>query len=664
MNLSVVQRTLISFLILFSFIVILTSISLANINRLNEQLSSTVEQLAPKAEQTNRLSGVLLNVSRLVSLHAITESADERQALQEQTNTLITSYLEIKNSLMEKGEGDAAYLSLLSDISVQSQTLFTTAAKQFDTRENWVAANERQSKLADEFMQEWEFFSFDIESVIETTSSGNRWMVEGLKSDGELLGRAVEQAIFSLDKEQQDTHLLAITSHHKSMLSKQSQLIAAGNKDIELLDQYYQLAKVATSDTGLVGSLSTTSTLFAEQNQNLTLISQIVEQTLPIMDEASFVVKTELADAKQAADQTSQNSYAQLLILVGIAVVISSAVIWNIISNIRRSLKRIMGQIKQLVAGDFTQNVAVSTTDEFGQISTQLNTLNEQLDQIIGAVVFNTQQLASGADTGMRSSQETRSLIGDQKQEIEQTAVAFKDMNLGIHEVSSLADTARLEIERVVALAEEGQSDVKVTHETVVSLRDGMKQAVAKAHQLKTQSEDISGILDVIRAIAEQTNLLALNAAIEAARAGDQGRGFAVVADEVRVLAGRTQEATVEILSVIQGLQESSSDAVNIMETGDEMATVCYSQTEKNDVQLQNIAEMLQQIKTNSVRIAETAQDKMHVAEQVDNNMKAIVELGESTVEEANKNSEVSRKLLAQSEQQSQQVASFKLRNA
>jgi methyl-accepting chemotaxis protein len=664
MNLSVVQRTLISFLILFSFIVILTSISLVNINKLNAQLSSTVDHLAPKAEQTNRLSGVLLNVSRLVSLHAITDNIEERNALRKQASVLVSNYKNIEDSLISKGEGESASLALLSDISAQSQALFDIAEQQFATRENWVDANSRQSQLADEFMQEWEFFSFDADAVIESTSANNKWMVQGLKSDGELLGRAVEKALFSLDKEQQDTHLLAVTSHHNSMLTKQSQLVAAGNKEIEMLDQYYQLAQSATSNSGLLGSMHVTSSLYTQQNQNLTQISQIVEQTLPIMDEASALVEVELSEAKLLAEQTSQNSYAQMLILVAVAVVISSAVIWNIISNIRRSLKRIMRQIEQLVDGDFTQNVTVSSTDEFGQISTQLNTLNEQLDQIIGAVVVNTQQLATGADTGMRSSQETRTLIGEQKQEIEQTAIAFKDMNLGIHEVSRLADTAKLEIKKVVALAMAGQSDVKVTHETVISLREGMKQAVNKAHQLKTQSEDISGILDVIRAIADQTNLLALNAAIEAARAGEQGRGFAVVADEVRVLAGRTQEATVEIMNVIQGLQESSSDAVTIMESGDEMATVCYSQTEKNDIQLQNIAELLQQVRLNSDRIAETAQDKMHVAEQVDNNMKAIVALGESTVEEAIKNSDVSRQLLAQSEQQSMQVSSFKLRSA
>jgi methyl-accepting chemotaxis protein len=52
-----------------------------------------------------------------------------------------------------------------------------------------------------------------------------------------------------------------------------------------------------------------------------------------------------------------------------------------------------------------------------------------------------------------------------------------------------------------------------------------MSEANTMMNSLVDRSNEISGVIMLIKDIAEQTNLLALNAAIEAARAGEQGRG-------------------------------------------------------------------------------------------------------------------------------------------
>ncbi|WP_312929388.1 methyl-accepting chemotaxis protein [Stutzerimonas nitrititolerans] len=120
--------------------------------------------------------------------------------------------------------------------------------------------------------------------------------------------------------------------------------------------------------------------------------------------------------------------------------------------------------------------------------------------------------------------------------------------------------------------ADKGAAVVQQTLDVMQQIVEKVQEAAAGIEALDKQSQLISTIMQTIRGIADQTNLLALNAAIEAARAGDQGRGFAVVADEVRQLAGRTSQATEEIVDVVQKNQNLAQAAVQSMASGREQA--------------------------------------------------------------------------------------------
>ena len=120
--------------------------------------------------------------------------------------------------------------------------------------------------------------------------------------------------------------------------------------------------------------------------------------------------------------------------------------------------------------------------------------------------------------------------------------------------------------------ADKGAAVVRQTVEVMQRIARQLQEASDGIAALGRQSQLISTIMQTIRGIADQTNLLALNAAIEAARAGDQGRGFAVVADEVRQLAGRTSQATEEIVEVVQKNQTLAQNAVDSMASSREQA--------------------------------------------------------------------------------------------
>ncbi|WMI98515.1 methyl-accepting chemotaxis protein [Pseudomonas chlororaphis subsp. aurantiaca] len=114
-------------------------------------------------------------------------------------------------------------------------------------------------------------------------------------------------------------------------------------------------------------------------------------------------------------------------------------------------------------------------------------------------------------------------------------------------------------------VAEQGTAVIQQAASEMRQIAANIEDSSTLIAKLGERSEQITAIVNTIRAIAEQTNLLALNAAIEAARAGEQGRGFAVVADEVRQLAARTSGSTAEISGMIDMIQHETQQAIKSM---------------------------------------------------------------------------------------------------
>ncbi|MGL4846289.1 MAG: methyl-accepting chemotaxis protein [Aeromonas veronii] len=271
--------------------------------------------------------------------------------------------------------------------------------------------------------------------------------------------------------------------------------------------------------------------------------------------------------------------------------------------------------------------------DTLAAVELALRMKQAELKAVVGRSADTNQQILQAAEDDRGNIQTIDTHLQQQRAHSEQLATAITELSHSIRDVAHSAHEASNLVIEVQQVSDEGLQALATTRSAVNQLHQELDANHAVLAQLTSDSQKISGILEVISQIADQTNLLALNAAIEAARAGEQGRGFAVVADEVRALAQKTRASTSEIHEMIQALHQTTRQLSDGMTQGAQTSVRCQQHVGTTADVLTQINQMLGQVTRTSDEIAQAVSQQADVTATLDEGVHQIHQLASHTAD-------------------------------
>ncbi|MGF1761546.1 methyl-accepting chemotaxis protein [Photobacterium sagamiensis] len=595
-----------------------------------------------------------LSVLALLLVLWVTNLTNERIMKLDQTFTDVKS-LEISLLTLRRNEKD-----FLSRLDLKYKTKYLNNYSEF----------ERQTQVLSAELDELSVKVPELNELMLEMQNYKASYLELIR-DYQTLGLKHSEGLYKTMFEQSDS--LMEHAHHGGAyesalytLVLKAELFAFSN-DMEYFDDYLALYEKLSriQDLEFKSELTQFNQTFELMNEQKELIGLTYNEGLlgqvrkashhveQIFSKMETQLEGELVEAKDRVITIITFSVLSVVVML----VVLSLLINNGIQRSINNLNNLMSEISR--SHDLTLVADDSGKDELADMASNFNGLLASMRQLIGNVQSTITELGAASEQLQHSSQATEEALAQQQLETDSVSTAITEMGETIKEIASKTEGAAANAERSNQGAETGLSEINTTKESISALSDELARAGEEVTSLSGLSDNIGTVLDVIRGIAEQTNLLALNAAIEAARAGEQGRGFAVVADEVRTLAGRTQQSTEEISSIIASVQKQTGLVVEQIAHCREQGEESVEQVDNTALKIEQIMHGMQLILDDSTQIATAVEQQSIASAEISRNVTSIRDITVDNSNAVHENSQAASAVAGQARNLDEAIASF-----
>ncbi|MDR9853230.1 methyl-accepting chemotaxis protein [Paenibacillus sp. VCA1] len=268
-----------------------------------------------------------------------------------------------------------------------------------------------------------------------------------------------------------------------------------------------------------------------------------------------------------------------LLLTLGfmVAVVIIAILIgWWMVLMIAKPLSRLKDLMIEGSKGNLKVRTDHKSSDEIGELGSSFNLMMDQITKLVQQtnttaqavletageltdasrktalsareIAIATEEIANGAGSLATEAERGNELTENISQQMQIVVTANEEMSGAAHHVEQSSERGTKHLSELM----------DKTHQT----EDMTRSLMAKVDNLKTSTQSVNKVLDVLQNITKQTNILSLNATIEAARAGAAGKGFMVVADEIRQLADQSRQSIDMVGQITEKIMAEMNETV------------------------------------------------------------------------------------------------------
>lgn len=346
--------------------------------------------------------------------------------------------------------------------------------------------------------------------------------------------------------------------------------------------------------------------------------------------------------------------------MLAIALIIVYAFVSFILSvSINNNVRIIIKSILKMSEGDLSEDIILSTKDEFGLIAKYINQLRSKISTMIGTI----KDMSLNENILIKKLSESSSEMTEASKEVSANIEEI-DTNLysqieEMRKVTNLLesfDESINDINKVVLetddLLNNVNKELSTSNKSLISLEDSkgdiQNSSIYRNDKLNNLYKSLEKIKDIavfIDQIADQTNLLALNASIEAARVGEAGRGFAVVANEIRSLAEEVKKSSLNIDKLLITLIKEGNDVRETSSVMEDKLAIQYKVIDTsisvfNDI-VKKIYDIIPKMNIVNSKMKVVSKEKHNILISIERSQEVLEEISSSTIEINNFTSEL-----------------------